>query len=309
MPQSLFKRVLKKIHDVSGVGAARRMMRLSRDSFLRAAAPGHFYSPIPDIGFVRSRSADLFRRDTQTIPGIELAVERQTELVRQIAAYSCEFPFPADATQEFRYCYNNEFFGLGSAMILYCLMRHVQPKRVLEVGSGYSSAAMLDTNDRFFNGEIEFTFVEPFPSRLNSLLTPADRSRHRVVEDIAQDVPISTFQQLESNDILFIDSSHVAKIGSDVNVLITEVLPRLSRGVVVHIHDIYWPFEYPEDWVIAGRAWNEAYLVKAFLQFNEAFEILLFNSYLATHHRDFMNEALPMFFPKSGSSLWIRKTV
>jgi len=125
---------------------------------------------------------------------------------------------------------------------------------------------------------------------------------------MAQHVPRAIYTELKNNDILFIDSSHVAKVGSDVVFLLTDILPILHRGVIVHIHDIYWPFEYPEDWVLSGRAWNEAYLVKAFLQFNSSFEILLFNSYLTIHHQGIMKQLLPLFMPNGGSSLWIRKT-
>jgi hypothetical protein len=178
----------------------------------------------------------------------------------------------------------------------------------VEVGSGFSSAAMLDVNDRFFGGNILFTFVEPYPERLHSLLTERDTEKHHICVDIAQHVPYTVYTGLKHNDMLFIDSSHVAKVGSDVVFLLTEILPILQKGVIIHIHDIYWPFEYPEDWVLSGKAWNEAYLVKAFLQFNSSFEILLFNSYLAIHHKDLMKQCLPLFLPDGGSSLWIRKT-
>ena len=187
-------------------------------------------------------------------------------------------------------------------------MRHFRPQKIVEVGSGFSSAAMLDVNDRFFDGSILFTFIEPFPERLYSLLSEKDAKRHHIYVDIAQNIPQSVFTELKDNDILFIDSSHVAKIGSDVVFLLTEILPVLQKGVIVHIHDIYWPFEYPEDWIFSGRAWNEAYFVKAFLQFNDSFDILLFNSYLETHHKELMKQCVPLFLPNGGSSLWIKKT-
>jgi hypothetical protein len=167
---------------------------------------------------------------------------------------------------------------------------------------------MLDVNDSFLEGEISMTFVEPFPERLLSLMRNNDRTNHLIIEEMLQDVPVDIFQRLEANDFLFLDSSHVAKIGSDVVYFFAEILPSLNRGVIVHVHDIYWPFEYPEEWIFAGRAWNEAYLVRAFLQFNDSFEILAFNSYLALHHEDVMKQCLPRFLPGGGSSLWLRKT-
>jgi predicted O-methyltransferase YrrM len=280
----------------------------SQNPFLKSSDPGHFYSPIPDLGYIEKHRESLFARDKTSCAGIDLAVQKQTGLVRDLASYYGEMSFPDERQDGARYYFNNPYFGPGSSITLYSLMRHFRPQRIVEVGSGFSSAAMLDVNDRFFDGNIQCTFVEPYPERLFSLLTERDRKRHQVRVDIAQHVPVAVFAELERNDILFIDSSHVAKVGSDVVFLLTEILPILQNGVIIHIHDIYWPFEYPEDWVLSGRAWNEAYLVKAFLQFNNSFEILLFNSYLALHHQKLMGECLPRFLPDGGSSLWLRKT-
>jgi hypothetical protein len=133
----------------------------------------------------------------------------------------------------------------------------------MEVGSGFSSAVMLDTNDLFFSGKIAFTFVEPYPERLLSLMTGEDRSHQEMLVRPVQEVALERFASLRANDILFIDSSHVAKIGSDVVHLLTNVLPMLNRGVIVHFPDIFWPFEYPEEWILEGRAWNENYVLKA----------------------------------------------
>jgi predicted O-methyltransferase YrrM len=235
-------------------------------------------------------------------------MQEQVGLIKDLMSYYNQMPFSEEKQDGYRYYFNNPFFGHGSSIILYSLMQHFHPQKIVEVGSGFSSAAMLDINDRFFDSSIQFTFIEPYPERLISLLTENDRERHHICVDIAQHVPHTIYTELKNNDILFIDSSHVAKVGSDVVFLLTEILPILKRGVIIHIHDIYWPFEYPEEWVISGRAWNEAYLVKAFLQFNSNFEVLLFNSYLATHHRDLMKQCLPLFLPDGGSSLWIRKT-
>jgi hypothetical protein len=96
-------------------------------------------------------------------------------------------------------------------------------------------------------------------------------------------------------------------VGSDVNYLVFEVLPRVQPGVLVHIHDIYWPFEYPAEWVLEGRSWNEGYLLRAFLQYNEAFDILLFNNYLGHRHGDFMREVMPLFMKNDGGSLWLQR--
>jgi predicted O-methyltransferase YrrM len=285
-----------------------RALRHSQDPFLRFAAPGHFYSPIPDTHYVQKHRDTLFARDRTSCPGIELGTQEQIALVNSMSSYYGDMPFSETKQEGLRYYFDNPYFGHGSSIVLYSLMRHFRPRRIVEVGSGFSSAAMLDVNDLFFGGDIPFTFIEPYPERLHSLLSDRDRERHRICADSVQQVPPAVFSELERNDILFIDSSHVAKVGSDVVFLLTEILPILHEGVIVHIHDIYWPFEYPEDWVLRGTAWNEAYLVKAFLQFSSSFGILLFDSYLALHHQDLMRECLPQFLPDGGSSLWLRRT-
>ncbi|MBN1845665.1 MAG: class I SAM-dependent methyltransferase, partial [Sedimentisphaerales bacterium] len=302
------KLLLKKIYGCGKVYSyLKSLIEYSRNPFLRSKPPGHYYSPIPDLHYVQMHRSELFARDKTSCPGIHLNVQKQLGLIKELAMYYSELPFSGNREKGKRYYYNNSYFGCGSAVILYSLMRHFLPRRIIEIGSGYSSAAMLDVNDCFFNQSIKFSFVEPYPDRLLSLLTESDRAKHTIYADIVQNVQSSVFAELGVNDILFIDSSHVAKIGSDVVYLVTEIMPTLPKGVIVHIHDIYWPFEYPEDWVMSGRGWNEAYLLKAFLQFNDSFEVLLFNSYLAIHQQDIMTKYLPLFLPKSGSSLWIRK--
>jgi hypothetical protein len=187
------------------------------------------------------------------------------------------------------------------------MLRRLRPRHVIEVGSGYSSAAMLDTNDKFLDRQVNFTFIEPYPGRLNSLLTESDRQRCKIHMNRVQDVPLDVFRQLEANDVLFIDSSHVVKIGSDVRHLLWEVLPRLAAGVMIHVHDISWPFEYAADWVLRGNAWNEAYFLRTFLQFNPTFQIEYFNSYIAMVHGAELGRKMPKCLENPGGGLWLRK--
>jgi len=286
----------------------RRYDQYGSNPFLRFAPPGHFYSPLPDIEFVDRYKASLFDRQVKSIPGIENHVEDQLALIDQFSGYYDQLPFKDEKSPGLRYYFRNSYFSYGDAIILYSMLRHCRPQRVIEVGSGFSSAVMLDTNDLFFSKRMTFTFVEPYPERLFSLLNDEDKKQHEIIIDPVQDVPLERFAALETNDILFIDSSHVAKIGSDVVHLLTNVLPRLNKGVIVHFHDVLWPFEYPEEWIRDGRAWNESYILKAFLQFNAKFKILFFNSYLATHHRDVVEKNLPSWLKNTGGSLWIEKT-
>ena len=165
---------------------------------------------------------------------------------------------------------------------------------------------MLDTRERL-PAPLELTFIEPYPARLRSLLRPADADTTRVLEQRVQDVPVDVFQCLRAGDILFIDSSHVSRVGSDVNYLFFEILPVLEPGVIVHVHDVLWPFEYPRTWVLEGRAWNEAYLLRAFLQYNSTFEVMLFNAWIGQAARDLAAELMPEFLVNPGGSFWMRK--
>jgi predicted O-methyltransferase YrrM len=309
------QKIKKFVKGVPGVYAGYRLLKRTKHAarsfgspYVRMFPAGDFYSPLPDIKQVVASKDLLFNRDAKEHPGVDIGEARQLAVLDELAKFHDEAPFPETATAGSRYYYENPFFQIGDAIVLYGMLRRLNPRRVIEVGSGFSSAVMLDTNDRFLHGRAEFVFVDPYPQRLHSLLTEADQRRCRIFETGVQNVPLEEFLQLEAGDILFIDSSHVVKIGSDVRHLLWEVLPRLRPGVVIHFHDLFWPFEYLEEWVLNGNAWNEAYFVKTFLQFNSAFQIEYFNSYMAIVHRAALQAKMPKCLPRTGSGLWIKKT-
>jgi hypothetical protein len=173
------------------------------------------------------------------------------------------------------------------------------------VGSGWTTAVALDTNDRWLDGHLRLTCIEPYPDDLNRLLRPGDEIE--IIASRVQDVDVARFSELEAGDLLFIDCSHVVKIGSDAHHLITRVLPSLASGVYIHIHDILWGFEYPRDWVEEGRAWSEAYLLHAFLLCNQEFEIVLFHDWLTMQREEAMVRAVPALAPGAGSGFWLRR--
>lgn len=270
--------------------------------------PGSYYSPIPSVRDVRRRANVLFapRRE---FAGIELHDDAQLELMASFAEYYADMPFTPQPSPMLRYHLDNAFFGYGDGVVLYSMLRRHRPPRVLEVGSGFSSALMLDVNERFLDGATTFTFIDPDTSRLDSLLSDADRRAHRIVRTPVQELADdSLFNDLEAGDLLFIDSSHVSKVGSDVNYLLLDVLPALAPGVLVHVHDIFEGFEYPEDWIIGGRSWNEAYLLRALLSGSTDFEVLVFNAHLKAFHRAAVAALLPLWEPKRAGSLWLRRT-
>jgi predicted O-methyltransferase YrrM len=191
--------------------------------------------------------------------------------------------------------------------MLYGMLREARPKRIIEVGSGLSSAAMLDLNDRVLGGAVAFTFIDPDMTRLRPLLRPDDHARVTLIERRVQEVPLEAFAALRENDVLFIDSSHVSKIGSDVNRLYFDVLPVLAPGVLIHIHDVAGNLEYPREWLDEGRAWNEQYLLRAFLMHNHAYRIELFTGLLFNQHHEFLRQHLPLAAKGGGGQIWLRK--
>lgn len=269
--------------------------------------PGHFYSPIPSIEDIRAREAQVFPPPPRAIPAVDLDDAGQVALLRELGSYYPELSFPRTRTPGHRYYFENPYYSYADAIVLYCMIRHLRPARIIEVGSGYSSCAILDTNDRFFGSSIGCTFIEPYPQVLYDLLEPGDVAGLRVLERKLQDVPLDVFRELKANDILFVDSTHVSKTGSDVNRLLFEVLPALRAGVYVHFHDVFYPFEYPREWVYEGRAWNENYILRAFLEYNSAFRIALFMSYLVHFRAKLLDEIMPLYVENPGGNLWLRK--
>lgn len=270
--------------------------------------PGHFYSPIPDWDAARKDSARIFRAQP-SIPGIDMRDEAQCKLLHELAGYYHEIPFADQPNGRTRYYYQNSAYSYCDAIFLYGMLRHLRPKRLVEIGSGFSSCVTLDTNDLFLDGSMELTFVEPYPELLHSLLRESDRARVRIEPKRLQDVDIDVFSGLRAGDILFVDSTHVSKIDSDVNRIIFEILPALDAGVYVHFHDIFYPFEYPQAWVDEGRAWNEIYLLRAFLQYNVSFEVVLMSTFLAQFHAGLLAGLMPDCMKNPGGNIWLRKTL
>jgi predicted O-methyltransferase YrrM len=268
--------------------------------------PGHYYSPIANPAeldaYVRARS-DV----GPDLPGIALDREALVAAWESLLPFITTCPFPQRQTDGFRFYFQNDFFGVGDAHVLHALIRQRMPKRYIEIGSGFSSACAVDTIDRFLPGACEVTFVEPHPERLHEALGERVGSA-RVLAVPVQSVGLDVFAELEAGDILFIDSSHVFRTGSDVCFELFEVLPRLASGVLVHFHDVGWPFEYPEPWIIdENRSWNEAYALRAFLTNNDSWKIVAFNDYFAKFERARVARTFPEFDGNLGASLWLER--
>lgn len=242
--------------------------------FCNAFPFNHYESPYADLALVRKNKDQIFNIHKKM--NINFDIEGQLELLKQMH----EIPLLDWDKKEagFRYYQHNNWFGLSCAASLYGMIMLKKPKHIIEIGSGFSTSVMLDTNEYCFNNKIDIECIEPRPQRLKALLKESD---HILIhENDLQEMPLDLFSKLEQNDILFIDSSHVIKTGSDVSYELFEILPMLPKGVYIHIHDIWWPFEYPMPWITEGRAYNEQYVLRALLTDSTAYKVTLFGNQL-----------------------------
>ena len=268
--------------------------------------PEHYYSPIVSKEEVKDNEASIWEGEyIPEVKGIDLNLQEQQNLLKAFHAYILEFNFPAQTSDSARYRLDNEFFRYHDAFILYAFMRHFSPRKIVEIGSGFSSALMLEVNEHYFQATIDLHFIEPFPEERLTTFLQKKRRAYSYTKKI-QEVDASFFKMLHAKDILFIDSSHVSKTGSDLNYILFTILPALEAGVIIHFHDIFYPFEYPREWVYLGRSWNEAYLLRAFLMHNESYKILYFNDAMTSLFPEKTKE-IPILSQSRGSSLWIQK--
>ena len=232
--------------------------------------PVHYYSPIPNV----AGSIDRGRR------GIELDEARNAaELNRLLNKYDAELGaiFGKSNKGPTDYDPTNQAYGPVDAGVLYAMLRERRPRRIVEIGSGYStliaSAAIRANRRDDPDYKAQFTCIEPFlPSYLKAGLPEVSE----IIEEPLQDVPLDLLISLGDGDLLFIDSTHVVSFGSDVVYEYLAILPRLAKGVLVHIHDIFLPSDYPERWLKEHRFfWNEQYLLEALLAMNPSYRVEL----------------------------------
>ena len=268
----------------------------------------HYYQPIPDT---RVLPLSLWNR-VSDLPGVDIREEQQKQLLSEIVGrFKDEYTaIPEGAsTQEFHYYLGNVAFEAVDAEMLFGLIRLLKPRRMYEIGSGFSTLLTADAlrRNRVDGYSCRFIAIDPDASAELEAKLPRDVALWRVP---VQEVSLDEFESLCENDILFIDSSHVCKIGSDVQFLFLEVLPRLRPGVVVHIHDIFMPVEYPKQWVLdEHRFWNEQYLLQMFLSFNTTFEVLWAGQWMHIKYPDLLMKAFPSYKAGvSAGSFWFRRT-
>jgi predicted O-methyltransferase YrrM len=264
--------------------------------------PVRYDQPIPDT---RELTDDVWAKPSQLL-GLEMNEAMQLDLLKErFPYYRSEYEAlpTAPTAKPYEFHLNNNMFDGTDALVLYCMIRDFKPSRILEVGSGFSSR--VSAQAALKNGQTELICIEPYPDDILKKGFPGLTS---LITKKVQEIETDYFEELGAGDILFVDSSHVVKIGSDVNYLFLEILPRLKPGVLVHFHDIFLPMEYRRDWVLdKSRFWTEQYLLQAFLSCNSAYEVLLCNSYLGFKHRDEMQTTFPKSPWWGGGSFWMRR--
>ncbi|WP_379138005.1 class I SAM-dependent methyltransferase [Paenibacillus sp. sgz500958] len=281
----------------------------NENDFLNFPPIGHYYSLYPDIEEIKKKSEEIFQSNKELLD-IDFNEEEQLSMLNQMIDLYPSIPKWPDSSVKLgstplRYRFGNPSLSAGDAVGLHCMLRILKPKKMIEVGSGYTSAVTLDTNEFYMKDSIELTFIEPYPNVLESILKETDRIN--LMKKGLQDVPLQHFEELDDGDILFIDSTHVSKINSDVNYLFFEILPRLKKGVYIHLHDIFYPFEYPRQWIMDGMIWNELYLLRAFLQNNKKYSIQFFQNMMEQKYQEIFKSQWPMREHYHGGSFWMRK--
>jgi predicted O-methyltransferase YrrM len=264
----------------------------------------NFYSPIPTLAELEDH--DWSRPISDTLRMDDAA---QLDLLRRLAPWTEELAqVPAEpiVTRPHQYFWTNGTFDPTDAAIYYAVIREFGPRRIVEVGGGMSTMVAAQAAQRNWpTVPTRVTCLEPYPA---AILREGFPGLEQVIVERVQKVSIELFEDLRENDILFIDSTHVSKAGSDVNHLFFNVLPRLHSGVIIHFHDIFIPWDYPSDWITEKRlAWNEQYLLLGFLSCNPSFQILLGTSYMTRVHPDEVRRLFPVLPSVGGCSFWIRR--
>ncbi|MBB4661523.1 class I SAM-dependent methyltransferase [Conexibacter arvalis] len=271
---------------------------------------GHFYSPVPDTRELAREPARsrVWPCEPREIVGIDWREEEQLALLRNLQSQDV-LTLPSEPSDDPTvYHTANPNFSHLDAWTLQAMLRHFQPRRVIEVGCGWSSLVTARVNRECLDLAVDVTCIEPYPPEFLSERSIPGMSR--LVVSPVQEVPLERFLELDADDVLFIDTAHVIKTGGDVQFLFHEVVPRLRPGVIVHVHDIFLPWDYPQEWVLGGRAWNEQYLLRSFLSFNDAFEVLFGVAWMTHHHREALVAGLPggeAAMRDGGGSFWMRR--
>lgn len=265
--------------------------------------PRVFYSPLPDPDEVNRATL----REKRSLPGVELAAHRSLALLNQLAGFASELAeIPRQKTAGALTWYENGTYADFDAATLYAMLRHLKPSRYIEIGCGFSSRTStfaLNRNARE-GAPCACTYIEPYPPQHLAEVKLAGN----LLKQKVQEVPLTCFQELQAGDVLFIDTSHVLKVQNDVEFELVHVLPSLKPGVWVHIHDIFTPYDYPEEWIV-GRVRggnNEQYALECLLSGGDDWEVVLPVYWLWREHRAELDRLMSGAVERP-AAFWIRK--
>ncbi len=253
--------------------------------------PVHYYVSVPNILELK-KTKDVWAKKS-AMPGIDTSIEEQSSrMLAMCKPYQSEYAGNKVREQGFTEGWGPGY-GYIEAQALHGVIRDLKPKRIVEVGAGVSTLCMLqalELNEKEGAATCEYTCIEPYPSE-----KLRQEKRIKLIDTPVQVVDYSVFESLEAGDFLFIDSSHTVKPGSDVNYLYLEALPRVKPGVVVHIHDITFPYDYDRNTLQEFTHWSESSLLRAFLIFNNRSSILFSMSMLHYDRPESIKEAFPEY--------------
>lgn len=283
---------------------------LSKTSFLEIQRLGfhfqanNFYSPLNDCNFLQNNE-DLWKNAYKPRE-IDWNLNGQMETAELVGKYVDELrDIPKrQPSGKIEYCWDNNFWNNSDAIVQYGLLRALKPKKIIEIGCGWSSLLMKKALDRN-NTPCQVTQIEPYPNRQIFDTLPQEWKHH---ECILQRAPLNIFSELSDGDFCFYDGSHCVKTASDVNWFFFEILPRLAPGVVIHLHDIFLPDAYPDQWIFErGQTWNEQYILQAFLMYNRNYKIIMANRFLWKEKQSFLENTYKGVSPAYGCSFWMKK--
>lgn len=280
-----------------------RMARLSAERLGLQVVLKTYYSPIPDLANLPEGVWE--RRDP--LRGIHFDLDAQMDFVEsELGEHIQTLAWAKDVGLEHAYDPGNDSYPLPDARVLYAMIRHLRPQLIVELGSGQTTRVMAQAcrESARDGAATRLRAFDPFPTAVDDGL-PGLTELARVK---AQDVPDEVFTELQSGDVLFVDTTHTVKIASDVNHIILRVLPLLKEGVIVHVHDIFLPYEYPRFFFADfGLYWAEQYLLQAFLAFNSSFEVLCGVHALGREQAARMAAVGALAPGEIGSSFWITR--
>jgi len=247
----------------------------------------HYYEP--QFNFSKLKR-NLYKN--RSFPGIDFNLKKQLKNLSNLI-YKNELIELNLEKKSPNYNFNikNNFFESGDAEIYYQLIRHLKPKNILEIGSGHSTLIALEAikkNKSVDKIETKITCVEPYENKW------LDHLNIKILRKKIEDLDESYYLALEKNDILFIDSSHIIRPQGDVLKIFFEIVPKLKKGTIVHVHDIFTPKDYPEKWLVEqNKFWNEQYLVEALMMNKDKYEIYLMLNFLKNNAYEELRKICP----------------